>query len=122
VYRPPGINVTTILMAACNFMGWVIIDYSAPHARLTLLIFSVIILVGYVVLWAYWSGRNWARILVLISSVVAISNLRFWNSPSTALLETPDRVMLAFEFVLGVFLLFWLNTTGIHAFFNQSKT
>jgi hypothetical protein len=89
VYRPKGVVLTTILMAVCNAMGWFIIDYSAPHALGTFIIFTVLILVGYLVLWGYWRGRNWARILVLITSAITILNLRGWNSRSATLLKTP---------------------------------
>ena len=119
--RPTGVTATTILMALCNAMGWFIIDYSAPHARGTFVIFTAVILVGYAVLWAYWQGKNWARILVLISSVVTILNLRYWNLPSATLLRMPNRVMIACEFVLGIFLLYWLNTSRTRAFFKSSK-
>jgi ABC-type proline/glycine betaine transport system permease subunit len=105
-------------MALFNAMGWLIIDYSAPHARGTFFIFTVLILVGYLVLWAYWSGRNWARMLVLITSVVTIFNLRGWNSHSATLLKIPNRVMLAAAFVLGIFLLVWAQyTPSARAFF-----
>jgi hypothetical protein len=62
-------------------------------------------------------GKNCARILVLLTSVVTIFNLRGWNPRSAALLKTPTRVLLASEFVLGVFLLVWLNTPSVRAFF-----
>ena len=67
-------------MVICNAMGWIIIDYSKPHARFTFVIFTALIAIGYVVLWFYWNGRNWARVLVLLNSVVTIFNLRYWNS------------------------------------------
>jgi hypothetical protein len=112
--------LTTILMAVCNAMAWFVIDYSAPHARGTFIIFTVLILFGYLVLWGYWRGRNWARILVLITSAITILNLRSWNSRSATLLKTPNRVMLACEFALGIFLLIWLNTPSVRAFFKGS--
>jgi hypothetical protein len=120
-HRPKGLVLTTILMAACNAMSWLIINYNAPHARGTFIIFTVLILIGYAVLWAYWSGKNWARILVLVTSVITIVNVRSWNLHSTTLLTTPNRVMLASECALSVFLLFWLNTHTARAFFNGAR-
>jgi hypothetical protein len=117
VRRPTGIVVTTILMAVCNAMGWFIIDYSSPHARAAFIIFTILISLGYLALWGYWRGKNWARILVLITSVVAVLNIRGWNSQSVTLLKTPSRVMLASESVLGIFLLVWLNRPSVRAFF-----
>jgi hypothetical protein len=99
---PIAVIASLDLMALCNSMGWFIIDYTAPHARGTFIIFTVLILAGYLVLWGYWRGRNWARILVLITSVVTILNMRGWNSRSATILKTPSRVMISCEFVLGV--------------------
>jgi hypothetical protein len=96
-HPPKGIVLTTILMAVCNAMGWLIINYSAPHARGVFIIFTVLILIGYAVLWAYWSGKNWARVLVLVTSVLTVFNLRSWNPRSPTLLTTPNRVMVASE-------------------------
>jgi hypothetical protein len=109
-------------MAICNAMGWFIIDYTKPHARSAFVIFTVIIFVGYLVLWSYWNGRNWARILVLIESVVTIFNLHYWNASFATLLKAPNRIMIASEAVLGIFLLFWLNTSTVRAFFKLGKT
>ena len=106
-------------MVICNAMGWIIIDYSKPHARFTFVIFTALIAIGYVVLWFYWNGRNWARVLVLLNSVVTIFNLRYWNSPPAGLLTTPNRFMIAVEAALGCFLLFWLNTRDVRKFFTH---
>jgi hypothetical protein len=117
VNRPRGLTLTTILMAICNAFGWMVINYSSPHAVSTFIVLIVLIGIGYVVPWAYRQGKNWARIPVLFTSVLTIVNLRSWNSLSPNLLKTPNRVMLASEFVLGAFLLVWLNTARVRAFF-----
>jgi hypothetical protein len=36
---------------------------------------ATVVLVGYSVVWYYWRGRNWARILVIVTSISAIGNL-----------------------------------------------
>jgi hypothetical protein len=59
----------------------------------------MLILIGYVVPWAYWQGKNWARVLVLITSVVTILNLCYRNLSSATVLQTHKRVMLAYEVV-----------------------
>jgi hypothetical protein len=106
-------------MATCNALGWIIIDYRAPHALRTLVFFTVLIVIGYGVLWHYFQGKNWARILVLLNSVLAVFNLRYWNPRSPNLLKSPTRVMLLAECVLAIFLLIWLNTPAVRSFFKR---
>lgn len=118
--RPNGLTLTTILMAACNALGWLVIDYRAAHVIGTFIAFTFLIVIGYLVLWAYWRGQNWARILVLLTSVLTVFNLRSWNA-SASVLKTPNRIMLTSEFILGIFLLFWLNTPSVRAFFKRNR-
>jgi hypothetical protein len=68
--RPRGLTETSVIMANTNAMGWGIIDWSRADARLTFRIFTSFILVGYVVLWFFGDGQNWARILVLLTSIL----------------------------------------------------
>jgi hypothetical protein len=112
--RPKGISVTALLMSVCNAMGWFIVDWAKPHAGLTFSIFTLLIAVGYVFVWFYWKGRNWARIAVLLTSVLGVYNLRYF-SPGN-----PVRtVMVVSEALLSIFLLWWLNTRPVRAYFRQ---
>jgi len=51
--RPKGITTTAVLMSIANAMGWMIIDWHVPHAIARFLSFTAVILVGYIVIWAY---------------------------------------------------------------------
>jgi hypothetical protein len=115
--RPKGLTETSIFMSITNAMGWAIIDWSKPNAPVTFVIFTIIIVTGYVVLWFYWQGRNWARILVLLNSLLALHNLRYWNLHGVA-----ERVMLGAEAALAIFLLYWLNTRRVREFFVAPKS
>ena len=115
--RPKGLTETSIFMSITNAMGWAIIDWSKPNARLIFVIFTILIVIGYLVLWFYWKGRNWARILVLLTSLLCFYNLRYWN-----LRGAVERVMLGAEAVLAIFLLYWLNTRRVRAFFIAPKS
>jgi hypothetical protein len=110
--RPVGLTATAILMSITNAMGWAIIDWSKPHAFTTFFFFTDFIVIGYAVLWFYWQGRNWARILVLLTSLQCLYNLRHWDHGGIV-----ERVMIGSEAVLAVFLLYWLNTRAVRAFF-----
>jgi hypothetical protein len=110
--RPKGLTATAIFMSITNAMGWAVIDWSKPHAHAIFVIFTVIIAINYVVIWFYWKGRNWARILVLLTSLLCLYNLRHWNHSGIA-----GRVMIGAEAILAIFLLYWLNTLTLRAFY-----
>ena len=76
--RPKGITETAVLMSLTNALGWLIVDWSKPHAAMVFSLFTVFILAGYVVIWFYWQGRNWARVLVLLTSLLCLYNLRYF--------------------------------------------
>src|SRR5579863_3006482 len=63
--RPKGLKLTAVLMSFTNAMGWFIVDWSRPYAVTTFCLFTFFIMVGYAVIWFYWQGHNWARILIL---------------------------------------------------------
>jgi hypothetical protein len=115
--RPKGLTETSILMSITNAMGWAIVDWSKPNARVMFIIFTIMIFIGYVVIWFYWKGRNWARILVLLTSLLSIYNLHDWTRSGTM-----ARVMIGTEAILAVFLLYWLNIRQMRAFFRHQAT
>jgi membrane protein insertase Oxa1/YidC/SpoIIIJ len=65
----------------------------------------------------YWYGHNWARLIVLINSVVRMLLLP-WAHQQWAL-----RPMLYdANIVLAIYLLWYLNTQPIREWFNQRST
>jgi hypothetical protein len=100
-------------MSVTNAMGWLIIDWSKRDAALVLLLSTLMIASGYYVIWFYWNGKNWARILVLLTSLLCLYNLRYWHRPGVA-----SHIMIATEALLAVFLLYWLNTTPVKEYFS----
>jgi hypothetical protein len=115
--RPKGLRETSVFMSITNAMGWLIVDWSRPKALVTFIVFTVFIVIGYLVIWFYWKGRNWARILVLLASLLCLYNLRHWNH--SGLLE---RLMVGAEAMLAIFLLYWLNTRKVREFFIAAKS
>ena len=87
-------------MSLLNALGWAIIDWTSPTANRTFITNTILILIGYVMVWFFWKGRNWARILVLLASAWAILNLLAWNR-----LGLIGNVMIGGEAALAVFLL-----------------
>jgi hypothetical protein len=112
--RPEGLAATAILMSITNAMGWMIIDWSKPHAGLIFIAITITIAINYLVIWFYWKGKNWARILVLLTCLLCLFNLLQWNRIGFA-----ERVMVGSEAVLAIFLLYWLNTKDVRAFFRS---
>jgi hypothetical protein len=102
-------------MCLCNALGWFTIDWNKPHAITVFVAFTILIFIGYVFLWFYWKGHNWARIAVLLTSVLTIFNLRYWQGGSGA-----NRLMIGAEALLGVFLLFWLNASRVREYFKAA--
>ena len=115
--RPKGLTGTAVFMSVTNAMAWAIIDWSKPDSRILFAVFTIFIVVGYVVIWFYWKGRNWARILVLLTSLLCLYNLYHWNR-----YELTERVMVAAEALLAIFLLCWLNTAKVRSFFRNAKS
>src|SRR5438552_19183078 len=114
--RPKGLTETSVLMSITNAMGWAIIDWSKRNASITFIVFTVLIFVGYAVIWFYWKGRNWARILVLLTSILSLYNVSGWVH-----CRTMARIMISSEAMLAVFLLYWLNTKAVKAFFRGPR-
>jgi hypothetical protein len=120
--KPRGLCTTTVAMAVLNLGGFVGIPWDRPGV---VAMVATIVLVGYSVLWYYWRGRNWARILVIVTSSLAIGNLLV-----TIVLFAVDRmdrssvlyhcVILA-NAALGAFLVYWLNRKDVRLWFRRSE-
>ncbi len=117
--RPVGITVTAVLMSGANAMGWTVLDWHASHAIARFLSFTAVILVGYFVIWCYWQGENWARIFVIWCSALAVLNLSDWNDVHLGKIAMARYLMLASDAGLGLFLLYWLNTSAVRVFFRR---
>jgi hypothetical protein len=115
--RPRWLSATAVCMSITNALGWAIIDWSRPDAKLVFAGFTITILIGYVVVWFYWRGKNWARILVLLTSLLCFYNLRSWTGDAL-----PARIMSSSEAWLAVFLVYWLNTRTVREFFRSEKS
>jgi hypothetical protein len=113
--RPKPVTVTTWLMALFNILGYALL-WGKPSTAIIgyAAMYTIFIGLGYVVLWFYWRGANWARVLVLLTSIVAIYNLRTLPSANAAV-----KLMLIGEAVISVFLLYWLNTAQAKLFFKH---
>ena len=62
--------------------------------------------------WYYYQGRNWSRIAVLLTSLWTLYGLRLLGHGNVVY-----RSLIASEALLGLFLLYWLNTSEIRQYF-----
>jgi len=115
--RPRGLLATTVAMALANLTSFINLNWA--H-RFVVGVVITIFLTSYIILWFYWSGKNWARILVLIVSGVAVLDLVFLFYPrGNALLHDFSIIINA---LLGGYLLYWLNRAEARTWFRRQKT
>jgi hypothetical protein len=124
VMPPNAVRISTCIMAVLNILGYSILwEPEAHRTRFAVFffitVFTFIIAAGYVVLWFFWKGKNWARILVLLNCFVCFYNVHDFH---LFLRVNPiEKVMLFGEALLAIFLLYWLNTREAKAYFKRSK-
>jgi hypothetical protein len=124
--RPTEISVTTTLMCITNFMGFFLVNWHYAHAKGVFFIYSVFILIGYLVLYFFWHGENWARWLVMAASLLCLWNVWQLRRPFPAsstrvpLFHPQLRVaMVLLEAVIAVYLLYFLFTRRARAWFSE---
>jgi hypothetical protein len=110
--KPQLLNKLTILMGFLNPLGYLFLTGNEKARSIEIVIFSFIIIFSYWVLFKFQKGFNWARILVMITSGVAVFNLLFLMNYGLFL-----QVVIVIEAFLGIYLLYWLNTNLIKAYF-----
>jgi O-antigen/teichoic acid export membrane protein len=94
---------------------------NARYFTATLCAEILIVLVSSLVLWFFWKGNNWARISVLVMSVVSVINLISLIHPKGNVIVY-HSIVIAWA-VVGLFLLYWLNRADVRQWFkNQTKT
>jgi hypothetical protein len=122
--RPKGVSVTALILVALCVPGFQVISsqfsstgmlgYYAGGAVLAFELYSI---------WCYWNGRNWARVLVLAVSLLnvagVLSSILDRNSSLVDLMSHPLRFV---QLALAGFLLYWLNTRPLRAWYSNSPT
>ena len=108
-------------MCVTNFLGFFLVNWTPQPGHHPLGLFIIYILricTGYLVLWYFWQRRNWARWLVQITSLLALWNLWALRKPTPPQYQSLVRVpMVAAEALIAIFLLYYLNTASVRAWF-----
>ena len=112
--RPKAITGTAVLAAILNTVGFLNLAWHAPHRQGLILVCSVLLVLAYLVEWFFWTGYNWARLLVMLSSVLSLGNFYRFRFHAPPNLRTPTQTSLfVVEALLSVFLLWYLNTREV---------
>jgi drug/metabolite transporter (DMT)-like permease len=122
--RPGGLLLTTWMMVALMVVGWVLgsrhhTQLNSPSSHLnafTTILMLVVNVIAFVCIFYYFQGRNWARIAVLLTSILSILSFPFQFRHQ----DTPGRVVSAVWVLLGIFFLYWLNTRSLREFFKRT--
>lgn len=110
--RPRLLPTVVTLLSLFNLAGFACVDPSKKIFVIELFVATVIVLISFVVIWRFWRGSKLSRILVLITSAIAILNLFFLSS------STPfDQAVIIGEAIFAVFLIYWLFTAQVRSFF-----
>ncbi len=119
--RPKGVGLSALALGALTLIDLVRGLFSHGGD----LVFEPLLLccgrgLVLLLLWHYWKGRNWARILVLLWSFAVaakeISILIDREGDLPSLMSQPVRFSHA---VLAIFLLYFLNTRPVRAWFKK---
>jgi hypothetical protein len=119
--RPKVLLLTAWIMVGFLLTGLLRQWFWPPHPHithlhtLTTIVGILIRIAALICIFYYVQGRNWARIAVLVTSVVEILNLLQLRHE-----DTLGRVISAAAALLAVFFLYWLNTRSVRQFFTRS--
>lgn len=107
------LSSTALVLVVFTLLGLVAYD-PAESRTAFLVVYGAIAAVTLPVIWYFWRGQNWARWLVLATSVLALVTLTL---PPRTRAET---VVMVIEAAYGAWLLYWLNTKPVARFFRQT--
>jgi hypothetical protein len=117
--RPRFMLAITVAMGILNLTAFASLKWIHRFFVATLVADIFIVVVSYLVLWFFWKGRNWARLCVLVVSVLSVINLLALIYPH-GIVVVYDSIVIGWA-VLGFFLLYWLNLADVREWFQSQK-
>jgi hypothetical protein len=121
--KPKLLREITLLMCALQLVPLLWIEGALPSEHSSgFALFGIVSGLWLLVVWFFWQGRNWPRIVVLVFSALTIPNIIFEVfaiSDAVPLLERTklEQAVAVVDMLLSVFLLYWLNTKPVKEFF-----
>lgn len=125
--RPSGIGLSAFILAAfalIAFIDTVVQLSSAPAPENSLRLFTAVFLltVAALAIWSYWKGQEWSRILVLIASFLVAAREVSRMIDGENLVSLMSHPLLFLDFAMAIFLLYWLNTRPVRAWFKSASS
>jgi hypothetical protein len=129
--RPKGIGLTSLLLSAFALVAFVNALLQASGGTLAGLLdsehfpsvfsHSALLAVELFSIWSYWKGHDGARVLILVASfLIASDEVSTIFEHDGNLVVVMSHPVLFFRFALVVFLLYWLNTRSVRAWFKNT--
>ena len=103
-------------MGFLNLCAYAMTSEDPSTELIEIILTSILIIFTFWVLFKFNRGYNWARVLVLITSVATLLNLLILKEYSLMI-----QGLLVFEAALGIFLLYWLNTERVKEYFSDYR-
>lgn len=108
---------STAAIGILNFTAFINLNWAR---RSSVVASFLTFVVSYALLWFFWKRKNWARLVFIFLSVVAVLNLlTLIRPPGNIVLY--DTGVVAWS-ILGIFLLYWLNRPNVREWFKGPKT
>jgi hypothetical protein len=117
--RPRFMLAATVAMGILNLTAFASLTWINRFFVTTLAADIFIVAVSYIVLWFFWSGRNWARLWVLVVSVLSVINLLSLIHPH-GIVTVYDSIVIAWA-ILGLYLIYRLNLADVREWFKHQK-
>jgi cell division protein FtsW (lipid II flippase) len=116
--QPNGLSTIISILCISNLMAYLLI---APGILLELqvAVTTVLVIVAFVVIWFFWKGSNWARIIIMASSVLYFLNgIRLLFMHNYTLVQ---QFVLIFWATFSIYLLFWLKKDEVVLYFRKHQ-
>jgi len=114
--QPHGLRGVVLLLCVQNLPGFLAIDHTTPALALAFLL--AVVAFEYIAIRGLWRGQNWARWIHLLASAIAVVDLLRLGGRMSPL----QRGVWAVEGAFGAYLLWWLNSAPVKAYFTRSPT
>ena len=114
--RPKNLTTISIVLAILNCLQFVFWQNSPPEYETSISVFTGVVLLAFGIIYCLAKGQNWARIIIIIVSVIVIPGPLISFDYGTV-----GIVISILETITGIYLLYWLNTAPVRAYFKDTK-
>jgi hypothetical protein len=128
--RPTGITLTALIFCAfalISFVSSIFQPETSGRANLTSqylpgFVSSIFLLcIALFAAWNYWKGKEWARAFFLVAAfLIAAEEISKIVDHDGSVVVVMSHPILFFRFIAALFLLYWLNTRPLRAWFKNT--